>query len=79
VRLIVGLTGATGTIYGVRFLERLREMNVETHLVISRWGARTLAHETPHTREYVESLATTVYRPETWVRPSRADRSGPTG
>ena len=62
-RLIVGLTGATGTIYGVRLLERLREMNVETHLVISRWGARTLAHETPHTREYVESLATTVYPP----------------
>jgi 4-hydroxy-3-polyprenylbenzoate decarboxylase len=63
VRLIVGLTGATGSIYGVRLLERLREMDVETHLVISRWGARTLAHETPYTREYVESLATTVYPP----------------
>ena len=62
-RVIVGLTGATGSIYGVRLLERLREMEVETHLVISRWGARTLAHETPHTREYVESLATTVYPP----------------
>jgi 4-hydroxy-3-polyprenylbenzoate decarboxylase len=62
-RLIVGLTGATGSIYGVRLLERLREMEVETHLVISRWGARTLAHETPYTREYVESLATTVYPP----------------
>ena len=46
-RLIVGLTGATGAIYAVRLLERLREMEVETHLVISRWGARTLAHETP--------------------------------
>ena len=63
VRIIVGLSGATGSIYGVRLLERLREMDVETHLVISRWGARTLAHETPHTREYVESLATTVYPP----------------
>ena len=62
-RVIVGLTGATGTIYGVRLLERLREMDVETHLVISRWGARTLAHETPYTREHVESLATTVYPP----------------
>jgi flavin prenyltransferase len=62
-RLIVGLTGATGAIYAVRLLERLREMEVETHLVISRWGARTLAHETPHPREYVESLATTVYPP----------------
>jgi flavin prenyltransferase len=62
-RVIVGLTGATGAIYAVRLLERLREMEVETHLVISRWGARTLAHETPHPREYVESLATTVYPP----------------
>ena len=62
-RLIVGLTGATGSIYGVKLLERLREMEVETHLVISRWGARTLAHETPYTREYVESLASTVYPP----------------
>jgi 4-hydroxy-3-polyprenylbenzoate decarboxylase len=62
-RVIVGLTGATGTIYGVRLLERLREMDVETHLVISRWGARTLTHETPYAREHVESLATTVYPP----------------
>jgi flavin prenyltransferase len=63
VRLIVGITGATGTIYGVRLLERLREMDVETHLVISRWGARTLAHETPYSREHVESLATVTYPP----------------
>ena len=62
-KLIVGLTGATGTIYGVRLLERLRELDVETHLVISRWGARTLAHETPHSREHIESLATAVYAP----------------
>ena len=59
-RLIVGITGATGTIYGVRLLERLREAGVETHLVISRWGARTLLHETPYTREQVEALATVV-------------------
>ena len=60
-RLIVGITGATGVIYGVRLLERLREAGVETHLVISRWGARTLLHETPYTREQVEALAHTVY------------------
>lgn len=60
-RLIVGMTGATGVIYGVRLLERLRDAGVETHLVISRWGARTLLHETPYTREQVEALAHTVY------------------
>ena len=43
-KIIVALTGATGAIYGVRLLERLRDAGVETHLVISRWGARTLMH-----------------------------------
>jgi len=63
VRIIIGITGATGAIYGVRLLERLREVGAETHLVISRWGARTLIHETPYSREHVESLATVAYAP----------------
>ena len=62
-KLIVGITGATGVIYGVRLLERLREAGVETHVVISRWGARTLVHETPYSREQVEAIAHTVYAP----------------
>jgi 4-hydroxy-3-polyprenylbenzoate decarboxylase len=62
-RIIVGITGATGVIYGVRLLERLRDAGVETHLVISRWGARTLVHETPYSREQVEALAHTAYAP----------------
>jgi flavin prenyltransferase len=60
-KIIVAITGATGAIYGVRILQRLREAGVETHLVISRWGARTLLHETPFSREHVESLATVSY------------------
>jgi len=62
-RVIVAMTGATGAIYGVRLLERLRENGVETHLVISRWGARTLMHETPYSREQVEALATATHAP----------------
>src|SRR6185503_5096326 len=62
-RVIVGITGATGAIYGVRLLERLRAAAVETHLVISRWGARTLMHETPYSREQVETLAAVTYAP----------------
>lgn len=62
-KLIVGITGATGVIYGVRLLERLHEAGVEAHLVISRWGARTLVHETPYSRDQVETLAHTVYAP----------------
>jgi 4-hydroxy-3-polyprenylbenzoate decarboxylase len=62
-KIIVAITGATGAIYGVRILQRLREAGVETHLVISRWGARTLLHETPFSREQVEALATETYAP----------------
>jgi flavin prenyltransferase len=62
-RLIVAITGATGAIYGVRLLERLRDAGAETHLVISRWGARTLLHETTYTRDHVEALAHTTYAP----------------
>ena len=62
-RLIVGITGATGSVYGVRVLERLREAGVESHLILTRWGARTLLHETPYSKEHVESLATQSYNP----------------
>jgi 4-hydroxy-3-polyprenylbenzoate decarboxylase len=62
-RIVVGITGATGAIYGIRLLERLRTHGVETHLVVSRWGARTLLHETAYTREQVEALAHTTYAP----------------
>jgi 4-hydroxy-3-polyprenylbenzoate decarboxylase len=60
-RIVVGITGATGVIYGVRLLERLREVGVETDLVLSRWGVRTLLHETRLSRSDVEALATTVH------------------
>ncbi len=62
-RLIVALSGATGSIYGIRLLECLRDAGVETHLVISRWGVRTLLHETSYSKEKVEALATVAYAP----------------
>jgi 4-hydroxy-3-polyprenylbenzoate decarboxylase len=60
-RLIVGITGATGPIFGVRLLQVLQGTDVETDLVISRWGARTLIHETPYTLAAVQAMATRVY------------------
>ncbi|MER3411287.1 MAG: 3-octaprenyl-4-hydroxybenzoate carboxy-lyase, partial [Thermoleophilia bacterium] len=61
-RLVVAITGASGSIYGIRLLEVLRERGgVETHLVISPAGRRTLAHETDYTVEQVEELADVVY------------------
>ncbi len=60
-RLIVGLTGATGTIFGVRLLQMLHGSGVETHLVMSKWAARTLIHETEYTVEQVQRMAAHSY------------------
>jgi len=60
-RLIVALTGASGTIIGVRLLEMLQGSGIETHLVMSRWAARTLVHETAYTPEQVQALAGVVH------------------
>jgi 4-hydroxy-3-polyprenylbenzoate decarboxylase len=60
-RLIVGITGATGTVFGVRLLQMLHGSGVETHLVASKWATRTLAHETPYSLKYIQSLATQSY------------------
>lgn len=60
-RLIVAITGASGTIYGVRLLEKLKGTGIETHLVMSRWGARTLVHETSYTPQQVQALADVVH------------------
>ena len=60
-RLVVAITGSTGTIYGVRLLQLLQGTDVETHLVVSRWGARTLLHETPYSLADVQKLATRAY------------------
>ena len=57
-RLAVGITGASGSIYGIRLLEVLRTTtDVELHLVISAAGKRTLVEETDYTVAEVEALA----------------------
>ncbi len=60
-RLIVGFTGATGTIFGVRLLQILQGTEIETHLVMSKWAIRTLAHETPYSLEQVQEMAACNY------------------
>src|SRR5262247_219438 len=68
-RIVVGITGATGTVLGVRTLQMLKDAGIETHLVLSKWGARTLLHETPYSVDYVKSLAACAY--------SEADQGAP--
>lgn len=60
-RLIVGITGASGAVFGIRLLEALRAAGVESHLIISKWGLQTIEHETPYTLQQVRSLATVCY------------------
>jgi flavin prenyltransferase len=62
VRLVVGITGATGAIFGIRLLEVLRHLGVETELCISRWGARTIEHETELSVADVGRLATRTHQ-----------------
>lgn len=59
--LLVGITGASGSIYGVRLLELLSACNVEAHLIVSRAAQMTLAYETSLKLADVERLATVVY------------------
>jgi len=60
-RLIVGITGASGAIYGVRLLEQLRELPVETHLIATRWARITIEHETDRSFADVRALADVTY------------------
>lgn len=60
-RLIVGITGASGTIYGIRLLELLRATDIETHLIMSRAGQTALAAETSLKVADVEALADVVH------------------
>ncbi len=60
-RLIVGISGASGTIYGVRLLEILRPAEIETHLVMSKSAEMTLVYETDLKPKDVRGLATMHY------------------
>ena len=62
-RIVVGISGASGSIYGIRLLEALRRMDVESHLVLSEWAQKILEEETEYTAERVKRLAHKVYEP----------------
>lgn len=60
-RLIIGISGSSGIIYGIRLLEALRSINVETHLVVSKAGQLTRAYETNLSLAELKSLATVYH------------------
>ncbi len=60
-RLIIGISGATGAIYGIRLLEILSKTDVETHLVVTEAAEKTIRMETDWTLDKVKSLAKVIY------------------
>lgn len=60
-RVVVGITGASGAVYGVRLLERLRELQVHTHLVVTSAGVLNVHHELGLDRGALEQLADEVH------------------
>jgi 4-hydroxy-3-polyprenylbenzoate decarboxylase len=61
-KIIVGMTGASGVIYGIRLLEVLKKSRIETHLVMSAAAKITVAAETDYSTQAVERLASKAYR-----------------
>src|SRR5258708_3072995 len=57
-RLVIGISGASGTIYGIRMLELLHATDIETHLVMSKSAELTLAYETDYKPKDIRALAT---------------------
>jgi len=76
-RLVVGISGATGTAYGIRLLQVARALEIETHLVITKAGARTLAYETDVSVQEVRSMADHSY-PDSDIGAAIASGSFPT-
>ncbi|MDR3294536.1 MAG: UbiX family flavin prenyltransferase [Clostridiales Family XIII bacterium] len=60
-RVIVGISGASGAIYGIRLLEELKCLSVESHLVVSAWGAYTVAREQDRPLDEIKGLASFCY------------------
>lgn len=68
-RIVIGITGASGAVFGIRALEVLRAMDVETHLILSKWARSTIAHETSMPLEDLEKLASVVHHPDNQAAP----------
>lgn len=63
-KIVVGITGTTGVIYGVRLLEVLRDLGIESHVVISEAAQQNIIIETNLAIQHVEGLASKLYHPK---------------
>lgn len=68
-RLIIAITGASGAVYGQHLLDKLREKDVETHLIISKAAEKVIKHELGMTKKDIEKLADHSYEVDDWNSP----------
>lgn len=68
-KIIVAITGATGAQIGIRLLQTLRRLNVETHVIISKWASETIKWETDYTPSAIKALADHAYSPHDLAAP----------
>jgi flavin prenyltransferase len=68
-RFVIGISGASGVVYGIRILEILKSMSIETHVILSTWGLKNIEIETGKTVEYVSSLSTKLYPNDSLAAP----------
>ncbi|HVE37513.1 MAG TPA: UbiX family flavin prenyltransferase [Nitrososphaeraceae archaeon] len=60
-KIVIGFSGASGIIYGIRLLEILNSINIQTYLIISEWAKKNIEIETDKTLDYVKSLSSVNY------------------
>ncbi len=60
-KLIIGITGSTGVIYGIRMLEILKKLNIKTYLIMTDWASKCISLETIYKIKYVQSLSTEYF------------------
>ena len=60
-KILIGISGASGVVYGIRLLETLAELEIESHLILSKAAEMTIAYETDHTPKSIRSLADVCY------------------
>jgi 4-hydroxy-3-polyprenylbenzoate decarboxylase len=60
-KIVIGFSGASGIIYGIRLLEVLHSINIQTFLIVSEWAKKNIEIETDKTLEYVKSLSSINY------------------
>src|SRR5690625_4285672 len=61
-RIVVGISGATGAIFGVRMIEALEKLNIETHVILSQWAKYTIPFETDYSLKDIEDMSSVFYK-----------------